>query len=82
MELTNWQLELMEKKELGVWKAPMKTFAPQVGNFQELNIISEPPKTSLLIPKASGLLGFPDLRQQRADGKHFRHLELSTRKSR
>lgn len=82
MELTSWQLEMTGKKERGVWRAPGKTFELQVGNLQELDIILEPPKTSLLIAKVSGLLGFPGLRQQRADGRYFGHLELSIRKSR
>lgn len=72
MELTSWQLEMMGKKERGVWKGPSKTFELQVGNLQELDIISEPPKTSLLIAKVSGLLGFPGLRQQRGRREIFR----------
>lgn len=73
LELTGWQLGMMGKKERVVWKAPRKTFAPQVGNLQGLGIVSKPPKTSLLIAKVSRLLGFPGLQQQRADGKHFEH---------
>lgn len=34
MEPTSWQLEMMGKKERGVWKAPSKTFELQVGNLQ------------------------------------------------
>lgn len=70
---------MMGKKERGVWKV---TFAPQVGNLQKPNIFSGAPKTSLLTPKVSGLLGFPGLRRQRADGRHFKHQKLSIRKSR
>lgn len=82
MELTNWQLELMEKKERGVWKAPLKTFAPHIGNFQELSIISEPPQNQFADSKSEWVAGVPRFAATKGRRETFQAFGAFIRKGR